>query len=121
MILVKTKLDKSHISGIGLFADCEIKQGSVVYLKSPKLDLKLSKEDFNNLNEIEQKTISHYGYLAKDGFYYLDFDDIRFLNHSDNPNLILIGNELRAVRLINSGEELTQNYNEFEDFSQRKI
>lgn len=121
MILVRTRLDKSKISGIGLFADCDIRAGDMVYMKSPKLDIVLSKEDFLDLNDIEQKTILHYGYFGKDKFYHLDFDDIRFLNHSDNSNLVWKNNALCAKKNIKKGEELTQDYNDFEDFSKRQL
>lgn len=119
MVLVKTFLDKSKIHGIGLFANENIKSGAIVYKPNPGLDIKITEEEFSKLEKNCQETIRHYGFRSKvDSMWYLAFDDIRFCNHSKNSNLFQseIDNNkcLTANRDIKKGEELLQNYGEFE-------
>lgn len=116
MFHVKVKLKESDLHGIGLFADQHIKKGQAVYTINESLDLKISIYDFELLSNDEQQTICHYGYLDKSGdYWHLSFDDVRFCNHSRKGNIKLVGNRLIAKRDISKGEELTQNYSEFEN------
>jgi len=115
MFHVKVKPGESKIHGIGLFADEDIDEESVVYSINEKLDLLLPEVDFLDLVEDERKTIKHYGYFDKTrGMWHLSFDDIRFCNHDSDGNLTLKSNELIAKRKIMQGDEITQNYGEFE-------
>lgn len=114
MFLKKTRLATSPIHGIGLFANEPISQGETVYQHSPQFQCELSQESFEALPEDERRTFEHYGYKRKEKWY-LDFDDIRFLNHNDTPNLKLTSKGITALRDIAVGEELTQDYRDFED------
>lgn len=115
MFHVKIKLGISKINGIGLFADQDINKNELVYSFNDKLDLILSEEDFLKLSLDERNTISNYGYLDKNAkLWHLAFDDIRFCNHSLDGNINLTDSQLLANRLIKKGEEITQNYEEFE-------
>lgn len=119
MLLIKAYLAKSKIHGIGLFAGQDIKAGAVVYKASPNLDLKLTDEQFKKIDEPSQRLIQHYGYQNKEtNNWHLAFDNIRFCNHSEKNNLVkskIYGNNhLVATKNIKKGEELLQNYNEFE-------
>lgn len=120
MILKKTILRPSKIHGIGLFANEDIKHGDLVYVKSLQLDLKLSEADFKKLEYLDKKVFLHYGYIDKDAYYCLDFDDIRFLNHADNGNLTWLDRGLVAKIDIKAGDELTQNYDEFKGLAARE-
>jgi len=107
----------SHINGIGLFTDENIEKGEKVLGSSPKLDLEVTQDRFDTLSENEKLTLKHYGYKAKDNKWHLNFDDVRFLNHSDKPNITQSETNsslLIARRGIEKGEELTQDYREFE-------
>jgi len=116
MFYVKTALNQSKLDGIGLFAEEDIPEGKVVYSINPKLDLFISQEEFANIGENEKETISHYGYFdKKENKWHLSFDDIRFCNHSKDSNIILKGHELIAKKDIQKGEEITQDYSEFEN------
>jgi len=116
MFHIKTKLGESKIDGIGLFSDQEILVGQKVYTPNPSLDLKISKPEFERLTDDEKSTIEHYGYLGKnDRMWHYAFDDIKFCNHSDDGNLTLQEGVLVAKRHTSNGEELTQDYNEFEE------
>lgn len=116
MFKIKTYLDKSKIQGIGLFSDEDTKKNSIVYIPNEKLDLSLSNSIFQKLSRDEKNTIKHFGYKTKNGEYHLSFDNIRFCNHSKSKNNISIGKKgyLYATRDILKGEELLQDYSEFE-------
>lgn len=114
MFLKKTYLNKSKIDGVGLFANEPIQQGEVVYTHSAQFQHVLTQEELETLPQSERRTFEHYGY-KRDGKWYLDFDDIRFVNHSDTPNLKLTDTGITAARDISAGEELTQDYRDFED------
>ncbi len=114
MILIKYFLDKSDVHGIGLFARENIKKGTIIYVPNDLLDIKLSKEEFKKLSVFDQKIIKHYGFLNS-GVWHLAFDDIRFLNHSFNSNVTEVGGKLIAKYDIAVGEELLQDYREFEE------
>jgi|SRR3989344_5812932 len=118
MLLVKTKIGPSKINGIGLFADEFIQKGALVQKFIDGVDLEIEQELVDSLPEPVKSAVLHYAYKNKlIGKYILNSDDVRFLNHSDNPNLI--GDESNkeadiAARDIKKGEELTVNYTEFD-------
>ncbi|MFA7244039.1 MAG: SET domain-containing protein [Patescibacteria group bacterium] len=115
MLFVKTYLDKSTIDGIGLFAGEDIKKGTKVVDYSPKLDVILTQEEFGNLRPGEQESFRHFGYLSKHtGKWHSSFDNIRFCNHSKDPNVKMQGNEYFAIEDIKEGQEIICDYEEFE-------
>lgn len=110
MLLVKTKLDKSPIHGIGLFANQFIPKGTVIFRESI-FTIKLTNEEFLKLDDIPQTFVDVYGYFL-DGFWRVSLDNDRFMNHSDTPNTL----EIDAITTIAAtdikiGEEITTNYN----------
>lgn len=116
MICVKTKLDKSDIAGIGLFADELIPQGTIVWKFEPLIDILLSKEEIGQLTKASQDQFYNYAYLDKKrGKYLLCGDDARFFNHSENPNCHdeMLSDVTVASRDIQHGEEITCNYKDF--------
>jgi len=120
MFHVKIELKKSKIHRIGLFAAQEISKGEKIYTGNEKLDLFLSEGEFSRLPEDEKNTIKHYGYLDKEKHkWHLSFDDIRFCNHGSNGNITLKDKSLVAKRDIAKGEELTQDYREFEQLREK--
>ena len=129
MIHIKYGLDKSDKHGIGLFAGEDIKMGVVVYTSSPLLDVNITQEEFNTLSENEKNEIMYWGFfddLSKK--WHVDFDVSKFVNHSDNATLTQDSTKhdayLVTTRDILKGEELTQNYLEFDtkkDLAKRGI
>lgn len=119
MLHIKYKLDRSAHHGIGLIADQDIARGALIYTASPKLDLNISNEVFESLDQKEKDEVRYWGFwVEKDKVWHVDFDMSKFLNHSftanttqdfSHPDAYLV-----AVRDIKKGEELTQNYLEFE-------
>jgi hypothetical protein len=121
MLLVKTKIGSSKINGIGLFADQFIPKGTLVQKFMPGFDLIIPENEIQKLSEPAREQFLKYAYKNRDRQYILCFDDTRFLNHSDDPNLI--SNDPNeeidtAAKDIQKGEELTVNYKEFDaDFN----
>lgn len=121
MIKVKTILKESliHKGGIGLFIVEPIKKGEIIVVPSTSgLDIELEEKDFVRLPKKEQEVILHYGFRNKfNNKFHLNFDDARFINHSKEGNLKLDEktHNLFAIRDIEAGEELTQDYSEFKD------
>ena len=125
MLLVKTKLGRSKIQGMGLFADEFIPKGTLVQKFIDGVDLELTPEVVDILPGPAKKNFLHYAYRNKiTNKYILNSDDARFLNSSVTPNLI--GDELNkeadiAARDIERGEELTVDYSDFDDLAQEKL
>ena len=119
MIHIKYKLAKSIHHGIGLFSDQDIEKGAVIYTASPKLDLNITNEIFESLDQRERDEILYWGFwIEEDKVWHVDFDVSKFINHSLDANITQDSTHhdahLVACRKIKNGEELTQNYLEFE-------
>src|SRR4030042_4534753 len=88
MMHIKYKLDKSKLHGIGLFTTESLKKGQVVYTASPVLDVNITQEQFDSLDEREKKEIKYWGFWDKpNNVWHVDFDNSKFIDHSLNPNL----------------------------------
>ena len=118
MLLVKTKIDKSSIEGIGLFAEQFIPKETIIWEYHPLLDRKFTQDEFDMFTGLKKEYLERYCFKFNN-CYYLCFDNDRFVNHSNNPNCYsseysdkFIG-YTKALRDIEIGEELTDNYNEF--------
>ncbi|HXG17089.1 MAG TPA: SET domain-containing protein [Calidithermus sp.] len=116
MLLVRTRVDRSPIHGLGLFADEPIPKGTDVWRFTPGFDLDLDPGVLDAQPPIVRSRLLHYGYIDRRlGRYILCCDDARFINHSDSPN---IGPDFArdrygvdvALRDIAPGEELTVDY-----------
>lgn len=119
MIHIKYALKASGLHGIGLFADQTIRKGAIVYTASPLLDLNITQEQFDSLHQKEKDEILWWGFFDEPSqMWHVDFDVSKFINHSYDATLAqdpsLDEAHLVATRDIEIGEELTQNYLEFE-------
>lgn len=115
MLCIKTYLQPSAIHGIGLFAAESVLPGTRVYTQSPLLDVALSECELALLHQVDQCVVRHYGYLdVRSKLWRLAFDDMRFCNHSLAGNIGLLGEAVVALRFIRPGDELLQDYSEFE-------
>ncbi len=111
MITVKTKLGSSGAHGIGLFADQLIPKGTITWKYDAKYDQAFTKEDVEAMSEITRNLFFKYAYWDEGlNKFVLCFDDQRFINHSDTPNIDSSPYEDIANRDIQSGEELFCNY-----------
>jgi SET domain-containing protein len=121
MLLVKTKLDVSHIHGIGLFAEELIPRNTVVWKFHPLIDLVITENQIDELAEDARTQIKKYSYRdIHSGLYVLCGDDARFFNHSNDPNCLDTYHSPEkegitfACRDIAAGEELTCDYGLFD-------
>ena len=121
MLLVPTRIGPSTIHGIGVFAAAPIAKGTAVWRFAKGLDMEFSPDVVDGLPAHVRTFFSHYGYLDRNvKRIILCFDDARFVNHSDAPNLETeyaqdpYGLDV-ALRDIAAGEELTMDYAGFEE------
>lgn len=119
MIHIKHKVDTSTLHGLGLFTLEDIPAGPIIYTASPKLDLNLPIKDFESLDQKEKDEVMYWGFkIESQGVWHVDFDISKFINHSYDSNITQDSSKedahLTAKRDIAAGEELTQNYLEFE-------
>src|SRR3989344_1682968 len=121
MLLVETYIGSSKIHGIGVFVAKFISKDTPIWKFADGFDLQVAKEKLETLAEPAKKQFLHYSYFdPKTNMYTLAFDDERFANHSDHPNIITVvdaqGEEIDvAARAIQKGEELTWDYNILEE------
>ena len=126
MLFVRTKIKRSYVHGIGLFANQNIMKGELIWKFIPPFDLQIEVTEVDKLAEPAREQFMNYAYLStKTGRYILCFDDDRFINHSNSPN-VLSSNEggeegsVIAARDIREGKELVCDYREFDaDFARR--
>lgn len=115
-MLVKTYLGQSKIEGIGLFAAETVHKDTVIWRFDPTVDQKLTEEQIASIAEPGQELIRKYTYRHRiTGFYILCADDMRFMNHSSQPNCldILYADKpdiTIALKDIAAGEEMTCDY-----------
>ena len=116
MLLVRVRVDRSAIHGLGVFALELIAKDTPVWRFTPGFDLDVDPESVHIQPEPLRERLLHYGYIdPRLGRYILCCDDARFLNHSDAPNLRpdfsldRYGVDI-AARAITAGEELTVDY-----------
>lgn len=116
MLLVKTKVDRSSIHGLGLFADQDISQGDLIWEFNPLIDKEITREELSCLPLNTQNYVRTYSYLEK-GKYILCGDNARFTNHSVKPNVDNVSQAPKAIaaRDIKQGEEITEDYRTYDD------
>lgn len=106
MILIKTYIEKSVIHGIGLYADEPISKGQVI-AKLNHLDVLI---DASKVAPKHKEFFDFY-FSLHDGYYQSYVDNMRFMNHAQNPNCIDTSDGATvAIKDIKKGEELTCDY-----------
>lgn len=121
MLTVRSNVKFSPIHGMGCFASEDIKKGETVWRFDPSLDPVIKEKDFNVLLPAVQEFLRIYTYSQLENgekVYVLCGDHARYMNHSDDPNLLegaAPGESTNiAARDIKAGEELTCNYLDFD-------
>jgi hypothetical protein len=113
MLLVKTYLDKSPIHGLGVFAGQFIRKGTKIWRFVEGFDRFYSPKQFAKLPKPARDFIKQHGYRV-DGEILLTADNDHHMNHSDAPNTYLRNGYAIARRTIRKGEEITNDYREFD-------
>ena len=115
MLRVPTRLAPSAIHGLGLFAVHPIKAGTLVWDFDDPIDQVIPVAKLPTYPPWVRKYIAVYGYREDDRIV-LCGDDARYFNHSKTPNCRSgHGTETVALRDIKEGEELTDDYETFDD------
>ena len=127
MYLIKIEAKTSSIDGLGVFSLEDIKAGNIVWKFNPDHDQTLSQAEFDALDENQKQNLRRVAYLSnktKRWVYPPANDPALYTNHSNENNLTAIFDEsispepfFVANRDIKAGEELTNNYAEFDDLS----
>jgi hypothetical protein len=118
MLRVRTYLAPSSIHGIGVFAAESIPKGTVVWRYDSSLDQRVTVVAFDGMPQIVQDFLVKYAWKQGDSWWFCS-DNFRFVNHSRTP--ILRGPvedpswSSIAVRDIYLGEELTENYSDYDE------
>lgn len=110
----KIKIATDPRMGLGLFAKEFIPKDSVVWEFVEGVDIKVSIDRVKQLSEAQQEYFGKYAWIQGD-YYYSSCDLTNFVNHSYQPNLKFIDEIVIAIKDIQPGEELFENYSEFDD------
>lgn len=117
-LLLKTKIDKSKIHGLGLIADQDIPTNTVVWKHCPIIDGWIRESDIEQLGYgVFSEHVDHFlCYDTEKKAYIRAADNVNWMNHSDVSNLDSPTKYIHvSKRNILKGEELTINYNQICD------
>ena len=99
--------------GFGVFATTFIPQGTIVYVQDA-LEIVLPADHPLLTADIYQPILDKYSTVEKDGSRLLSWDIARYVNHSCQSNALSTGYGFEiAVRDIQPGEEITDDYGQF--------
>jgi SET domain-containing protein len=122
MLLIRTRIDRSPIHGIGLYALEPIHKGQRTWVFNGVLDSLVSDDEYRQLPVTTQAFIATFAvYKGDRKSHLLCGDHARFLNHLATPNLVTVGDYTVALGDIATGDELTCNYFEFDDHAALKL
>ena len=130
MYTIDIMVGDSPIHGKGVFTIRAVKKGTIVWKYDPKRDLTLTSEQYEELDADERERFYHSAYLSPwTGLWICPpkDDPSNYTNHSPENNLTVeydeaISSEPYFVtnRDIAKGEELTNNYYEFDLLTQQE-
>ena len=96
--------------GYGVVATKLIKKGTITWVLD-KLDRVFDQRTFNKYDSIYKEILDKYCYRDQNGKNILCWDIARYVNHSFNSSCVSTAYDFEiAVRDINPGEELTDDY-----------
>lgn len=116
MLRVKTRVAPSEIQGLGLFAEEDVPEGATIWRFDPGIDQVVDLRYVDPGDERARDFILKYGYqtVVDQPVFVLCVDDARFMNHSDDPNIVETEERSVAIRPIRRGEEITTDYKAFD-------
>ena len=113
MLFVNAKAEPSAIHGRGLIAQEFIPAGIKVWEFMPGFDVLIPEADLDRLSSAAREQAYYWSYFHQaTRTFVMSSDDDRFTNHSPDPNTRVVDNCTVAVRDINPGEEITNDYDE---------
>ena len=115
MLRVPTYIAPSRIAGLGLFAAADLPEGTVIWQFDERADWAIPPEELERFPEPYLSLMRRYLYLDANGLYILCGDNAKFMNHDEAPNCSDSDPRFTiAIRGIETGEELTCDYREFD-------
>ncbi|HEX2013781.1 MAG TPA: SET domain-containing protein [Nitrososphaera sp.] len=101
--------------GKGLFAAERVPKGTIVFFECRRCK-RIPVNEFNSLVQREKGFILKYGYRKADGSHLLPCDEIIYLNHSCDANILDSGRGYDiVVSDFEEGKEATYDYRQFND------
>lgn len=129
MYTVPVEVAKSEIDGNGVFAKANIAEGTTVWMYKAGYDIALTPEEYASLTDSEKASIEKTAYLSPwSGLWVFPpmNDPAQYTNHSPRNNLSVafdskVSTEpyFLANKNIEAGDELTNNYHEFDKITQQ--
>lgn len=111
MLLVKTIIKKSSISGQGCFTEEDIQIGQIIWKEGP-MDMKIHNIEVSEDFYIKDWIYKYGTYNEKTQLWEIDGDNARYMNHHKSPNIKFNTRFGYALTDIPAGTELTCNYRE---------
>tara|TARA_R100001129_G_scaffold62005_1_gene42171 strand:+ start:232 stop:591 length:360 start_codon:yes stop_codon:yes gene_type:complete len=112
MFLIDTYLDKSSIQGVGVFSKENIKKGRKIKEVRPEFEIRFNKTNLPRMPLALANFIQTHAYEENENEYCLGIDNEKYLNHSNDPS---VDDEGYALKDIKIGDEITIDYNNFDD------
>jgi SET domain-containing protein len=114
MLFVRTELRPSSIHGVGTFLLEPVKKGQLIWRFDTRVDRTYTEAELNSLPDVCKELLDNYGcWDAAKRVWLLYGDEMRYINHSDDPVLQSIGGpfgESIATRDLAKDEEISVNY-----------
>jgi len=101
-------LKRSPIQGKGLFAAKDIPKGTVVMV-SPVVQ-EYTRQEYKTFSFRYRAILKKYASGDSSGNLIYHTDNVKYWNHSCNPNTTYVGDVEIAIKNIRAGEELTYDY-----------
>ena len=117
LLLRHIEVRPSPIHGLGIFTTEPIKKGTSVSGWKAGFDFVLTSTEWLELPHLLRDFLYTFCWRGENGRWYGSSDNARFTNHSKTPNLKWDERSRTSIaaRDIAAGEELTEDYQEFDD------
>ena len=129
MYVVKVAVKKSDVDGKGVFSEEYVPKGKIVWIYDPRKDLSATQQEYATFSDEKKAEYSHSAYLSPwTGLWICPpkDDPANYTNHSIKNNLKVeydsnVSPEpfFIANRDIDTGEELTNNYHDFDEITRK--
>lgn len=111
MLTVNHRVKPSPIHGLGVFLLEPVLAGSIVWKYDPMFDIEISAESVARFPKEEAEVVYHHAeYLPERRTFRLGNDADIFMNHSNRPTLVDLGDQMIASQDLKVGDELTCDY-----------
>jgi SET domain-containing protein len=111
MLTVHHCVKPSAIHGLGVFIMEAVAAGTVVWRYDPMFDIEIPASTVASFpSDVAEVVYHHAEYLPDHQVFRLGNDADIFMNHSDGPTLIDLGDEMIASQDLKVGDELTCDY-----------